>query len=140
MMKKALLAITLILLSAPCFSAGKLSLKDAWVREAPPMARNLAGYAQVRNIGSDTLTIVSISSPMFEKIEMHVTTFKEGMMRMEEVKTLKLSIGESVDFEPGGKHFMLIKPKQRIVAGLMVPIKVKLASGDAISFELEVRK
>jgi len=139
-MKKAILAITLILLSAPCFSAGKLLLKDAWVREAPPMARNLAGYAEVQNIGSDTVTIVSISSPMFEKIEMHVTTFNDGMMRMEQVKTLKLFTGESVFFEPGGKHFMLIKPKQAIVSGLKVPIKVKLDSGDIISFELEVRK
>lgn len=140
MMKKAILVIILILLSAPSFSAGKLSLKDAWVREAPPMAKNLAGYANIRNVGSGSLTIKSISSPMFEKVEMHVTTFNEGMMRMEEVTTLKLFSGETVYFEPGGKHFMLIKPKQRIVAGLKVPLKFELASGDTVSFELEVRK
>lgn len=139
-MKKAILALTLVFLSLPCFSAGKLSLKNAWIREAPPMAKNLAGYAQVQNIGTKTLTIVSIDSPVFEKVEMHVTTFEKGMMRMEEVKTLKLFSGESVYFEPGGKHFMLIKPKQRIVAGLKVPLNFKLASGKTISFELEVRK
>jgi len=140
MMKKILVAIVLILSSTPCFSAGKLSLKDAWVREAPPMAKNLAGYAQVQNIGNDSLMIVSMSSPIFEKIEMHVTSFDNGMMRMEQVKTLKLFSGESVYFEPGGKHFMLIKPKQPITAGLKVPIKIELASGDSVSFEFEVRK
>lgn len=140
MLKTTAFVIVLFLFSLPCFSAGKLVMKNAWVREAPPMAKNLAGYAIVKNNGNATIKIVSLESPMFEKIEMHVTNFDNGMMRMEQVKELKLFTGESIYFEPGGKHFMLIKPKQPITAGLIVPIVVKLASGELVSIEMEVRK
>lgn len=139
-MKKTFILFILFLMSAPGFAAGKLILKNAWIREAPPTAKNLAGYAEVRNIGDDVLTIASIASPMFEKVEMHVTTFDKGMMRMEQVESLKLFSGESIYFEPGGKHFMLIKPRQAIKAGLKVPLNVTLKSGKVVTFELDVRK
>jgi len=139
-MSRAILLLFVILLSAPCFAESKLSFKDAWVREAPPMAKNLAGYAEVTNAGQEALTIVSIISPIFERVEMHVTTLKNGMMRMKHLENLTLAAGESVYFEPGGKHFMLIKPKKPIKAGLTVPFLIKLQSEEVFSFDLKVRK
>ena len=138
--KKVIFTIFLFVFSLSCFAADKIAFENAWVREAPPMARNLAAYAEVKNIANETLKIVSLSSPMFEKVEMHVISLKNGMMRMKQVESMSLVSGESVVFEPGGKHFMLIKPKQRITAGLRVPITLKLQSGDVITVEMEVRK
>jgi len=122
------------------YSAGKLTIKNAWVREAPPVAKNIAAYAELRNIGDEALTIVSVKSELFEKVEMHITAFSNGMMRMKEVKALKIVPGETSFFEPGGKHFMLKKPKQPIKAGLSIPMKFIMQSGETRSFKLIVRK
>ena len=140
MLNKTIFTIFLFFFSLSSFAADKIVFANAWVREAPPMARNLAAYAEVKNIANETIKIVSLSSPMFEKVEMHVISLKNGMMRMKQVESMSLVSGESVVFEPGGKHFMLIKPKQRITAGLRVPITLKLQSGDVITVEMEVRK
>ena len=137
---RMILTFVLCLFSLSSYSAGLLSFENAWVREAPPMAKNLAGYVSVKNISGESVSIVSLSSPLFEKVEMHVTTLKNGMMRMRQLGSLSLKSGEMVVFEPGGKHFMLKKPKKRIISGLKVPIMVNLKSGEMLSIQMEVRK
>ena len=132
--------IVLFIFSGSVTAEPVLQLSDPWVRQAPPTAKNLAGYGELKNISNNKIKVVSITSSLFEKIEMHITTFENGMMRMAEVKNLVLKPGESVFFEPGGRHFMLIKPKVAIKAGLIVPIDIKLASGAIISFKMKVRR
>ena len=132
--------IILFMFSGSVIAEPVLQLSDPWVRQAPPTAKNLAGYGELKNISNSEIKVISITSSLFERIEMHITTFENGMMRMAEVKNLALKPGESVFFEPGGRHFMLIKPKAAIKAGLIIPIEVKLASGTVISFKMKVRR
>ncbi|HFE37556.1 MAG TPA: copper chaperone PCu(A)C [Gammaproteobacteria bacterium] len=132
--------ILVLLLYTPSFAGGGLVLKNAWIREAPPGAVNLAGYGEFKNVGDETVTITSVSSPYFEKVSLHATSMHEGMMRMKSLPSLKLKPGELVSFKPGGKHLMLNKPKQRIRSGLMLPIAFKLLSGKTVIVKFEVRK
>jgi len=137
---RVFLVTLLCLLSNHVFANTELLLIDPWVRQAPPTAKNLAGYGELKNTSSNIIEIVSIESKLFEKVEMHITTFENGMMRMAEVKKLILKPGESVYFEPGGRHFMLIKPNTAIVSGLIVPVLITLSSGEKINYEMHVRR
>ena len=137
---RAIFLTILFLYSGLVFAESGLQLIDSWVRQAPPTAKNLAGYGELKNTSAHKLEIVSIESELFEKVEMHITTFENGMMKMAEVKTLVLKPDESVFFEPGGRHFMLIKPKTAIKAGLIVPVHVSLKSGKVIKYEMQVRR
>ena len=139
-MKKLIIFVFLLLLSVSSYSDDTLILKNAWVREAPPMVKNLAGYAEFKNIGNEVIFIVSAFSPLFKKVSIHETSMHDGMMHMAHLMQLRLPPGESVNFEPGGKHLMLFKPERRIKAGLKVPIEFKLKSGKTVSFEFDVRK
>ncbi len=130
----------LSILATVSFADSNLELLDPWVRQAPPTAKNLAGYGELKNAGKSTLTVASIKSPLFEKVEMHITTFENGMMKMTEVKKLTLKPGESIYFEPGGRHFMLIKPQKPIKAGIVVPLEISLSNGDVMHFNMQVRR
>ena len=71
---------------------------------------------------------------------MHVTRFENGMMHMMEVKELIIKPDETVAFEPGGKHFMLIKPHTPIKAGQKIPLTMELKSGKKFEASLMVKK
>ena len=131
----------IVLLSASfSVSARDVLVESPWVREAPPNAKALAGYVLITNVGKNTQELVAVSSPVFERVEFHVTTFDGGMMRMKHLETLVLKSGELAEFEPGGRHLMLINPKKKLKDGDKVPMTVTLKNGATISFDMQVRR
>lgn len=125
--------------SLPVFSAESLTLSDAWIREAPPSARSLAGYVTLKNVSDKEVVVESMSSPSFGRVMMHDMSMHGGMMHMAHIETLVIQPGESVDFQPGGKHLMLMKPLQAIKAGLTIPITFMLKSGKTLAMDFMVR-
>ncbi len=117
-----------------------LQFVDAWVRQAPPAAKVLAGYGELKNTSDKEILIVSVSSPLFNKVEMHVSSFDGGMMRMAKVASLAIKPHKSAVFSPSGRHLMLMKPLAVIKSGMVVPVEVELSTGEKHLFELQVRR
>jgi len=138
-MNKALWVALVMMLAMPCIADEGLAFKNAWVREAPPMAKNLAGYVELTNVSNAVIIVESITSPFFQKVKMHDMSLHNGMMRMSHLDSISLPPGGRVSFEPGSKHLMLMKPKQQIKAGLTIPIVFKFQSGKTASFDFKVR-
>lgn len=134
------ICLIFLLLSSFSVYAQDVLVESPWVREAPPNAKALAGYALIKNTGKDAHELVAVSSPVFERVEFHVTTFEGGMMRMKHLETLVLAPGDVAEFEPGGRHLMLINPKKRLKDGDKVPMTIRLKNGDTISFDMLVRR
>jgi len=135
-------SICLVLLLSASFSvyARDLVVESPWVREAPPNAKALAGYVLITNVGKKPQELVGVSSPVFERVEFHVTTFEGGMMRMKHLETLVLAPGDVAEFEPGGRHLMLVNPKKKLKDGDKVPMTISLRNGGTISFDMLVRR
>ena len=74
---------------------------------AMPMA---AGYLDIENRTGAAIRITSVTSPDYESVEMHETTVEDGVARMRELPALEIGAGETVTFERGGKHLMLMRP------------------------------
>jgi len=137
-MRLSILLLALIFNTAAV--ASDLVLEKGWIRAAPPMAKNLAGYGELRNNSLETITLKSMSSPYFKKVEAHKTTFVNGMMKMAHIEPVVLKPGEQLIFKPSGMHFMLMKPNKAIVENLKVPLTVITHKGDQFVFEFIVRK
>lgn len=116
-----------------------VAIRDAWVREAPPNAQVLAGYAQIENTGDQAEAIVAVGSAAFEKAEIHHSEVKDGVARMAQVKRLDLPPGQIVNLEPGGTHVMLFNPKSSLRAGQHVTLSFTLSSGKTLSVNADVR-
>jgi copper(I)-binding protein len=72
-----------------------------------PMA---AGYLDISNRSGTGIRITRVSSPAYESVEMHETIVEDDVARMREIPVLEIEDGETVVFEPGGKHLMLMRP------------------------------
>ncbi len=72
-----------------------------------PMA---AGYLQISNQSGGDIRITRVSSPEYGSVEMHETVVDEGIARMRAIPVLEIANGETVVFERGGKHLMLMQP------------------------------
>lgn len=103
---------------------GGIVVKNAWVREAPPVSPVLAAYMTIENHTAEIRHLTSVSSSAFQKIEIHQTVYKDGMASMEGQDKLAIAAEGKVELKPGGTHLMLINPVK------------KLKAGDTVSFVL----
>jgi periplasmic copper chaperone A len=113
-------------------SGDSLHVRNAWVRDAPPTARMRSGYAELRNVGSVEIEIVSASSPDFGLVEMHETRIENDIARMAELPLVRIAAGASLHFKPGGAHLMLMQPKRELNSGDSTAITLKLKSGESV--------
>ena len=137
---RLMLAFFMVLFGAQAEAKEELVVHGAWVREAPPNAQTIAGYAIFKNNGAKSVELVSLNSPDFERVEFHVTTLEKGMMRMKHLESVLLKPGEQMEFEPGGRHLMLTGPKRRLRVGDIVSIKIGIVDGRVIEIEMPVKK
>lgn len=121
-------------------AVAEIEVSDPWVRAGPPSAAVLAGYMALKNTGAQAVSIVEATSAQFTRVEMHRTEIDDkGMARMFQVKEQKLAPGARLEFKPGGDHFMLIKPKNRLKVGDHVMIGLKLSDGSTTQVHATVR-
>ena len=72
-----------------------------------PMA---AAYLDFSNRSGETVRITSVTSPNYERVEMHETTIEDGIARMRRIDSVQIPDGETMRFERGGLHLMLMRP------------------------------
>jgi periplasmic copper chaperone A len=108
------------------------AIRSAWVRSVPPTAMMTAGYLSVFNPGPDEIVIVAVESPQFGSIEMHGTDIVDGVSRMRQRETVAVPPGETVSFEPGGLHLMLMEPVDGIPESGSIELVLVLEDGSRL--------
>ena len=117
-----------------------VSVRDAWIREAPPGVGVMAGYMELRNNRSRPQVLVAASSSDFESATIHRTIIKDGIAGMVHAPQFELTANASSIFAPGGYHLMLMKPKRTLRAGDAVVINLEFRGGLVLPVAFEVRK
>jgi copper(I)-binding protein len=143
----SLLAL-MLLLAAPLAVAqdAPILVEEPWVRRAavmpdakPGAPSNAAGYAILRNRGTAPDALVSASSDVSERVEVHETRNMSGMMMMEKVDKVALPAGARVELKPGAYHLMLIGLKRPLTPGQTVDITLEFERAGKIKTRAEVR-
>lgn len=138
-MRAPLLALLLLLTAARASAVG-LEVRDAWIREAPPTAAVLAGYAELANGGDAPLRVVGASSAGFRAVELHEMRMDQGVMRMRALESVVVPAHGSVRLAPGGDHLMLLDPVRPLAAGARVAVSFEVEGGAPVVVEFEVRR
>ena len=133
------LILALAAIAAATEEAG-VSVRDAWVRAAPPGVAMMAGYMLLQNKTSRPQVLVAARSSGFETVTIHRTIAKEGMTGMEHAPQIELLPNASLLFAPGGYHLMLLNPKRTLHAGDRVDITLEFRGGLVVPVAYEVRK
>ena len=104
-------------------AADSLTFSNAWVRATPPNAKVAGGFVEIRNAGKSADRLVSASSDVAERVEIHEMKMAGEVMQMRQLtEGLAIPAGQSVQLKPGSYHLMLMAPKQPIAEGQKVPI------------------
>ncbi|MBL1141050.1 MAG: copper chaperone PCu(A)C [Proteobacteria bacterium] len=117
-----------------------IHISNAWISEAPPNVYILAAYAELKNTSTETQTLVSITSPLFSMIEIHLSKIIDETAKMEKQKSLIIPANDSVEFAPGAYHLMLFSPETPMKAGDTAPMTFIFADGSSKTIEAVVKK
>jgi len=109
-----------LLLASAGVIAGEISVSDGRVRETIPGQAVSVGYLRIANNGDISCSLVSVNAPTVGRIEVHEHRHQNGKMSMREVVGLTVDANETVTFEPGGYHLMLLDLPQPLVKGATV--------------------
>ncbi len=98
-----------LLPAAGCAPASNpdIEVTDARIRAPLPGRDMTAGYFTLRNDRDAALVLTGVTSPAARAVEMHETSSDGGMMKMRRLDEVVVGAGETVRFEPGGRHLML---------------------------------
>jgi hypothetical protein len=144
MLKKTLLGLSLmlpaLLVQAHDYSVGNLHIEHPWSRAMPPVAPTAAAYFVVHNKGSDADRLLSASTPVAGKAELHEHIHADGLMKMQQVQSVEIPAGGEVKFEPMGYHVMLFNLKQQAKDGERFPLTLTFEKAGAVEVEIAVHK
>lgn len=92
---------------------------------ASPAVKSGAAYFTLQNHGEMADRLIAVEGDAAARIELHTHVMKDGAMQMTEIEGgVPVAPGESVAFEPGGNHVMMM--------GLAAPLK----EGDTLPLTL----
>lgn len=118
---------------------GALTLTDLWTRATPPKAPTGGGYFTVENSGPEADRLVSATSPIAGRVEIHVMTTKDGTMTMRPAEGgVEIPAGGTVALAPGGLHIMFMDLKESFVEGGKVPVTLTFEKAGSIDTFLHV--
>ena len=116
-----------------------LRVEAAWIREPPPRASTLAGFATLVNGGSKPVRIVAAESRAAGMVMLHESMMHGDMAMMRDSPELLVPAGGKVELAPGGKHLMLMGMKVAVKPGDHVTITLIDDDGCRIAGDFTVR-
>ena len=83
--------------------------------------------------------LISASSPICERVEIHSMTDDNGIMKMREEESLALPADKIVKLEPSGYHLMLIGLKEPLKADTKFDLTLTFATGAPVTVSVPVQ-
>lgn len=115
-----------------------VTVAHPWARATPGGVTNGAAYLEIKTADGVTDRLISASSPVAGRVELH-THIKDGeVMRMRRVDNLDLKPGTSVVLQPSGGHVMLMDLKAPLKEGDLVKLILTFEKAGPLEVEATV--
>jgi copper(I)-binding protein len=135
------IAVALLLLAASLGSAlaaaANVHVSNARARATVPGQTTAVVYMDITSEADSAL--VSATSPVAERVEVHSMTMDGGIMRMRPVPKLELKGGKTVRLGPDSMHLMLVNVKRPLKAGETVALTLRLGASAGAVTTIEVQ-
>jgi periplasmic copper chaperone A len=111
---------------------------NAWARATPGKSENGAAYLTIQSPTPDRL--VSASSPVAKKAELHTMSMQGMVMKMRPMTGLDIPAGQPVALKPGGEHIMLMGLSQPLHEGQSFPLTIDFEKAGPRTVTVTVEK
>ena len=120
--------------SAP--KTSMLYIESPYALATTSVQKNGAAFFRVTNQGANPEKIISASSPIAERVELHTHSMDGDVMMMRQVESFEIAPNTTHALNPMGDHVMLFGLKQKLNAGESFPIT--LVTADDVELNLDV--
>ena len=118
----------------------EISIEDLWIRQSAVTTASAAGFFRLRNDCAQPITLVSVTSPRFGRVELHQSVMQGGNWSMHRRDSVTVKAGETLVFQTGNLHLMLMDPEGAVEAGAEIPMLFHFEDGREVAATAEVRK
>jgi copper(I)-binding protein len=124
---------------AQTFKAGSIEIESPWARATPKGATIGAGYMKITNTGTSSDRLISGSSDVAPKFEVHEMKMDDDVMKMRPVQGgLEIKPGETLELKPGLFHVMFVGLKEPLKAGNHIEATLVFDKAGAVNLEYDV--
>ena len=141
-MRRIMLALAFFVWSfAGAAQAGNsnVMVENAYALATTSVQKNGAAFMTLVNEDGQDHHVISASSDVAERIELHTHIMDGDVMMMREVEAYDLPAGESVTLEPMGHHIMLMGLKAPLKAGEHFPLSLSLKDGSTLDVDVIIK-
>ncbi|MBV9201889.1 MAG: copper chaperone PCu(A)C [Alphaproteobacteria bacterium] len=124
--------------SAALAQPAQLEVNNAWARATPGKSETGAAYVTIQSPTADRL--VSASSPVAKKAELHTMSMQGMVMKMRPIAGLDIPPGQPVSLKPGGEHIMLMGLNQALHEGQSFPLTLDFEKAGPRTVTVTVEK
>jgi copper(I)-binding protein len=114
------------------------SVAEAWAPPSLAGAHNGVAYFTLAYPSGPPDHLVSLSTPVAQRAELHRMDMANGVMRMRPAGAVPLKAGDSVRLAPEGLHLMLIGLKAPLKVGERFPLTLTFEHQPPLTVEVEV--
>ena len=94
---------------ADAFKIGNIEITNVWARATPNGAKVAGGFFTIVNHGKEADRLVSLSSELSDKAQIHSMEMDDGVMKMRhQADGVVIPAGGTVEFKPGSFHVMFM--------------------------------
>jgi periplasmic copper chaperone A len=131
-------AASLVVASAALAQTNQLEVTNAWARATPGKAENGAAYLTIQSPTPDRL--LSASSPVAKKTELHSMSMEGMVMKMRPLAGLDIPAGQPVTLKPGGEHVMLVGLNSPLREGQSFPLTLTFEKAGTRTVTVAIEK
>lgn len=118
---------------------GALEVIHPNIPQPPKLAKAAAGYMALSNNGDTDERLLAIETKAAKSAQIHtVESGDDGVARMVHVPVLELPAGETILFEQGALHVMLMGLEQPLTEGDMVPVTLVFEQAGPVEVQFMV--
>lgn len=116
-----------------------VTVSQAFMYTPVPGSQVGAIYLVLENHTASPLILNYIHTPLADRVEVHQHLHEDGMMKMREVKHLKIAPKGKQLFEPGGYHLMIFDFFDSVEEGDQFKLSIEFEGGHRAEALVDVR-
>jgi copper(I)-binding protein len=120
------------------FEAGGIAVAHPWARATPDGATVGAAFMEIEAKAGVADALVSASTPVAGRVEIHTHSMDDGVMKMRRIEKLPIGDGTTSVLRPGGDHIMLFDLKQPLREGDVLPLTLVFEKAGELKVEATV--
>lgn len=115
-------------------------ITNEWARPILVMGRPGSAYFQIENTTNNDDKLISVSSTVSPRVEIHEHTMTDGVMKMSKVDYIEIKASSRVELSPGGYHIMIFDTSSKYEIGDQIDLTLNFENAGSITKKFKVMK